>query len=311
MPLIIPETLPAYDKLGEENVFVMHKERAEHQEIRPLKILILNLMPTKITTETQLARLLANNPLQIEITLLKTATYESTNTSEEHLDAFYLTFDQIKDQRFDGMIITGAPVETMKFEDVDYWDEICKIMEYSKTNVYSTIHVCWGSQAALYYHYGIKKHDSEKKVFGIFEHEVKEVKHPLVRGFDQGFYAPHSRHTKMHSEDIEAKGLTILAESEEAGNYLIVSKDCRQIFVTGHPEYDQYSLAHEYDRDIAKGLDIALPKNYYYNDDPTKEPIFRWRSHANLLYNNWLNYYVYQDTPFDLSNLKKLENYNY
>ena len=308
MPLIIPKTLPAYDALYEENVFVMHRERAASQHIRPLEILILNLMPTKIATETQIARLLANTPLQVHMTLLQTVSHEATHVSAAHLDAFYKTFDEVKNNRYDGMIITGAPVETMDFEQVDYWPELCEIMDFSETNVYSTLHVCWGAQAGLYYHYGIRKEILPQKMFGIFEHRVTRPSNPLVRGFDEVFYAPHSRHTGIRREDVLAcPELRLLADSEEAGPYLMSTESGRQIFVAGHPEYDKYTLDSEYRRDVDKGLPIAVPKNYYPDDDPTREPLFRWRAHAHLLYSNWLNYYVYQNTPYDLDLLEKVE----
>lgn len=306
MPLIIPKTLPAFAQLGKENVFVMHKRRAETQQIRPLRILVLNLMPTKIATEIQLARLLANSPLQVQLTLMRTASYASKNVSSAHLEAFYKTFDEVKTQRFDGMIITGAPVEQMAFEAVDYWPELCEIMEFSKTNIYSTMHVCWGAQAGLYYHYGIEKKPIDHKIFGIFEHRLQRVANPLVRGFDEVFFAPHSRHTGLCEEQVAAcKELRVLATSDEAGLYLMSSESGRQIFVTGHPEYDKLTLDSEYRRDIDKGLAIDVPKNYYPDDDPANEPLYRWRGHAFLLYTNWLNYYVYQNTPFDLRKLEK------
>lgn len=306
MPLIIPKTLPAYTQLGKENVFVMHKRRAETQRIRPLRIVVLNLMPTKIATEVQIARLLANSPLQVQLTLLRTASYASKNVSTDHLETFYATFEQIKHKRFDGMIITGAPVEQMDFEQVDYWPELCEIMEFSKTNVYSTMHVCWGAQAGLYYHYGINKRPTESKVFGVFEHRVHRSANPLVRGFDDVFFAPHSRHTDLCTEEVLAcEALRVLADSDEAGLYLMSTESGRQIFVTGHPEYDKFTLDTEYRRDIEKGLAIDVPKNYYPNDDPANEPLHRWRSHAYLLYTNWLNYYVYQNTPYDLRTLGK------
>ena len=308
MPLIIPRTLPAYDALYGENIFVMHTQRAEAQHIRPLEILILNLMPTKIVTETQIARLLANSPLQVHMTLLQTASHAATHVSAEHLDAFYKNFEEVRQQRYDGMIITGAPVEQMAFEEVDYWPELCEIMEFSKTNVYSTVHVCWGAQAALYYHYGVRKVELPEKMFGIFPHKVTRPANPLVRGFDEVFYAPHSRHTGICRADVEAcPALRILAESEEAGPYLLSTENGRQIFVTGHPEYDKLTLDTEYRRDLNKGLPIAPPKNYYPGDDPDKEPVFRWRGHAHLLYSNWLNYYVYQNTPYDLGTLDRVE----
>ena len=308
MPLIIPKTLPAYDALYEENVFVMHRERALSQHIRPLEILILNLMPTKIATETQIARLLANTPLQVHMTLLQTASHAATHVSATHLETFYKTFDEVKNNRYDGMIITGAPVEKIDFEQVDYWPELCEIMDFSETNVYSTLHVCWGAQAGLYYHYGIRKQLLNEKMFGVFEHRVTRPSNPLVRGFDEVFYAPHSRHTGISREDVlNCKALRILAESDEAGPFLMSTENGRQIFVTGHPEYDKYTLDAEYKRDVAKGLPIAVPKNYYPEDDPARPPLFRWRAHAHLLYENWLNYYVYQNTPYDLGAIKRVE----
>ena len=304
MPLIIPKELPAYDELYRENVFVMHRERARSQNIRPLRILILNLMPTKIVTETQLARLLANSPLQVQITLLQTATNDTSHTSPEHMKAFYKTFDEVKHERFDGMIITGAPIEDLDYPDVDYWDELCEIMEYTKKNVYSTIHLCWGALAGLYYHFGIPKVHLPQKMFGVFEHRVTRPSNPLVRGFDEVFYAPHSRHTGICVADVQARPeLRVLAASDQAGPYLLSTENGRQIFVTGHPEYDKLTLDTEYRRDLAKGLPIAVPQNYYPGDDPSQSPLFRWRAHAHLLYSNWLNYYVYQNTPYDLDTM--------
>ena len=308
MHLIIPKELPAYGELSRENVFVMHQQRAQTQQIRPLRILILNLMPTKIVTETQLARLLANSPLQVQMTFLQTKTHDTTHTPQEHMKAFYKTFDAVRNERFDGMIITGAPVETMDFEQVDYWNELCEIMDFSETNVYSTLHVCWGAQAGLYYHYGIRKELLPAKMFGVFEHRVIRPSNPLVRGFDEVFYAPHSRHTGISREDVlNCKALRILAESDEAGPFLMSTENGRQIFVTGRPEYDKYTLDAEYKRDVGKGLPIAVPKNYYPNDDPEQPPLFRWRAHAHLLYENRLNYYVYQNTPYDLGAISKVE----
>lgn len=304
MPLIIPQELPAYAALENENVFVMHRARAQTQDIRPLKILLLNLMPTKIDTETQLARVLANSPLQVELTLLQMDTHESKHVSGAHLEAFYKTFDEIRDRRFDGMIITGAPVETLAFEQVDYWQELCAIMDYSKTHVYSTMHICWGAQAGLYHHFGVQKYPLESKVFGVFLHRVTRPRSPLMRGFDEVFYAPHSRHTEIRRADVvQIPALRILAESDEAGLHLLATDSGRQIFVCGHMEYDKYTLRAEYERDVAKWLPIAPPRHYFYDDDPAKDVIFRWRSHANLLFSNWLNYYVYQATPFDLTAL--------
>ena len=301
MPLIIPKTLPAFDALYEENVFVMHRERALAQHIRPLEILILNLMPTKIATETQIARLLANTPLQVHMTLLQTASHSATHVSAAHLEAFYKTFDEVKNNRYDGMIITGAPVETMDFEQVDYWQELTQIMEWSKTHVHSTFHICWGAQAGLYYHYGIQKKQLPEKLFGVYPHHADYKRAILLRGFDDVFYAPHSRHTTVLREDIEAvPGLKILASSEEAGVYIIMNKEGRQIFVTGHSEYDPDTLEREYLRDKSQGLPIHVPVNYYPDDDDTKRPVVRWRGHGNLLYSNWLNYFVYQTTPYDI-----------
>ena len=308
MPLIIPNELPASDALNKENIFIMHEGRATTQDIRPLKILIVNLMPTKIATETQLARVLANSPLQVELTLAGMDSHQSKNTSQEHLKSFYKTLDEIKEEYFDGMIITGAPVETLPYEEVDYWKELCEIFEFSKTNVYSSIHICWGAQAALYYHYGINKHLTDGKVFGVFEHRVTRPYNPLMRGFDEIFYAPHSRHTMIKKEEVlEHPELRILAESDEAGLHILSTDNGRQVFILGHQEYDKETLANEYFRDVNKGLQIHVPCNYFRDDDPTKEIMFRWRGHASLLFSNWLNYYVYQDTPYDLSALKHSE----
>lgn len=304
MPINIPDNLPASEILKSENIFTMNEERALRQDIRPLNIVILNLMPIKTVTETQLLRLLSNSPLQIDISLIYPKTHDSKNTSKQHLFKYYQTFDEIKDKKFDGMIITGAPVETLEFENVDYWDELTKIMEWSTKNVYSTFHICWGAQAGLYYHYGIKKYLLNKKMFGVFTHTVNKKNVELLRGFDDVFYAPHSRHTGVKKEDIaKIPELQILAESKEAGPYIICSKAGRQIFVTGHSEYDNLSLKEEYERDLSKNLPIDLPKNYFPNDDITKTPIARWKSHANLLFLNWLNYYVYQETPYNLLEL--------
>ena len=306
MPLIIPNELPASDALNKENIFIMHEGRATTQDIRPLKILIVNLMPTKIATETQLARVLANSPLQVELTLAGMDSHQSKNTSQEHLNSFYKTLDEIKEEYFDGMIITGAPVETLPYEEVDYWKELCEIFEFSKTNVYSSIHICWGAQAALYYHYGINKHLTDGKVFGVFEHRVTRPHNPLMRGFDELFYAPHSRHTMIKKEEVlEHPELRILAESDDAGLHILSTDNGRQVFILGHQEYDKDTLANEYFRDVNKGLPIHVPYNYFRDDDPEKEIMFRWRGHASLLFSNWLNYYVYQDTPYDLSSLKE------
>ena len=301
MPIKIPDSLPATQTLLNENIFVMHEVRAAKQDIRPLRVALLNLMPTKIETETQFARLLSNSPLQVELTLLQTATYEAKNTSREHLLAFYETFEDVKERKFDGLVITGAPVELMEFEDVEYWDELCRIMEWSKTHVYSTLHICWGAQAALYYHYGIKKYPMDEKLFGVFPHEVEYKNSMLFRGFDDVFMAPHSRHTTIHREDVEAvPELQILASSEEAGVYVIKTEQGKQIFITGHSEYDALTLEKEYLRDKNAGLPIEVPKNYYPDDNDTRKPLVTWRSSANLLFFNWLNYFVYQTTPFEL-----------
>ena len=300
MPIVIPGSLPAFETLSEENIFIINEERSIHQDIRPLEIAIVNLMPTKIETETQLLRLLGNSPLQVNITLLKTNSYVSKNTSEDHLSSFYNVFDDIKDKRFDGMIITGAPIETLQFEDVDYWNELEKIMEFSKTNVTSTFHICWGAQAGLYYHYGINKYPLKKKMFGIYKHTLNNPKNKLFRGFDEVYNAPHSRYTEIKKEDIDkVDDLEILSESEEAGVYVVASKNVKQIFVTGHSEYDKNTLKKEYTRDKEKGLEIGVPINYFKNDDPNLEPIVTWKSHAHLIFSNWLNYCVYQETPFE------------
>lgn len=304
MPIKIPNDLPATKTLQDENIFVMTETRAMMQDIRPLDILILNLMPTKIDTETQLSRLLGNTPLQVNMELLQMNTHQSKNTSEEHLLTFYKTFDEVRHRKFDGMIITGAPVEKLPFESVDYWEELCDIMEWTTTNVHSTFHICWGAQAALYYHYGVQKYELDEKMFGIFEHEVEYKKSILFRGFDDHFMVPHSRHTSIYREDIERiPSLKILASSEEAGVYAISSRAGRRIFIMGHSEYDPETLNKEYTRDKKAALPINVPKNYFPGDDDTKAPISTWRAHANLLYSNWLNYYVYQTTPYDISKL--------
>lgn len=305
MPIKIPIELPAFKVLSEENIFVMHDERAKSQDIRPLRIAILNLMPKKIVAENQLLRYLSNTPLQVEITLLQTKTYMSHNTPAEHLNKFYSYFDEIKDQKFDGLIITGAPVEQMKFEDVAYWKELTQIMEWSKTNVFSTVHICWASQAGLYYHYNINKYNLEKKMFGIFPHWANDEKAELTRGLDDTFYAPHSRHTGIKREDIEkVPELEILAESKEAGVFIVATHDRRKIFITGHMEYDRNTLKDEYIRDKEKGLDIEIPKNYFKNDDINEVPNYTWRATANIVFGNWLNYCVYQNTPYNLDDLK-------
>lgn len=304
MPIKIPDNLPAAEILNSENIFVMNEERARHQDIRPLNIAILNLMPTKIVTETQLLRLIGNTPIQVDVVLLHPQTHTSKNTPEEHLVNFYKTFEDIRDKRFDGLIITGAPVENLEFEEVNYWEELTRIMDWSKSNVYSTLHICWGAQAGLYYHYGIPKYPLQEKMFGVFKHKICRKNVMLQRGFDDEFFAPHSRHTEIRREDIEkVPEIEILAESDEAGIYLMKTEGGRQIFVTGHSEYDPHTLKEEYDRDIARGLDIKVPRNYFPEDDPKKGPLVRWRGHGNLLFANWLNYYVYQETPFDLNEL--------
>lgn len=304
MPIKIPDTLPARAVLEGENIFVMTQYRAIHQDIRPLSLLILNLMPTKIVTETQLLRKLSNTPLQIEVELLQTASYLGHNTDVNHLASFYTTFDRVKDRKYDGLIITGAPVENLDFNQVDYWDELCRIMEWSKTNVHSTLHICWGAQAGLYYHHDIEKHALPKKVFGVFEHQVLKPSSPLFRGFDDYFFAPHSRYTEVLAADIEAKqDLELLSTSREAGVFAVKTQDSRQFFIFGHPEYDPDTLAKEYWRDRNKGLDIAVPAHYFPGDDPMAEPVVRWRSAAQLLYSNWLNYYVYQTTPYDIKEI--------
>ncbi|MGN1011285.1 MAG: homoserine O-succinyltransferase [Clostridia bacterium] len=303
MPIKIPNKLPATKTLNNENIFVMTETRAITQDMRPLRILMLNLMPTKVVTETQIARLIGNTPLQVELELLQTS-HIPKNTSEEHMLAFYKRFEEVKDQRFDGMIITGAPVEQIEFEEVEYWDELTEMMEWSKTHVHSTFHICWGAQAGLYYHYGIKKVPLEKKLFGVFPHEVEYKRSILFRGFDDEFMIPHSRHTTVLIEDIEAvPELNILSSSKEAGVFVVTVKEGRQVFVTGHAEYDADTLRREYLRDKEAGLEIDVPKNYFPNDDDTKEPIVTWRSAANLLYSNWLNYFVYQTTPYDLNQI--------
>ncbi|MBQ2892848.1 MAG: homoserine O-succinyltransferase [Oscillospiraceae bacterium] len=308
MPIRIPNDLPAAETLQQENIFVMPQNRALTQDIRPLEIVLLNLMPTKITTETQLSRLLGNTPLQVNLELMHTTTHQSKNTSQEHMLSFYKSFDELKDRKFDGMVITGAPVEKLAFEDVDYWPELCEIMEWSKTHVHSTFHICWGAQAGLYYHYGVDKVALPEKMFGVFPHSADYKRSILLRGFDDQFWVPHSRHTTVLREDIEkVPELKILASSQESGVYAIATKGGRQIFITGHSEYDPLTLQSEYLRDKNQGLPISVPKNYYPNDDDTKEPIVRWRGHANLLFSNWLNYFVYQTTPYDIMSIGKNE----
>ncbi len=304
MPVKIPKSLPARQILQDEGIFVMDEDRASRQDIRPLRVAILNLMPTKIATETQLLRLLGNSPLQVEITLLHMESHTSKNTPQEHLLAHYETFDAVRHRKFDGLVITGAPVEQMPFEQVDYWDELKAVMDWSEVNVFSTFHICWGAQAALYHRHGVPKYPLPEKMFGVFPHRIVSEGETLLRGFDDVFLAPHSRHTEIRAEDIErVPELKLLAVSDEAGVYIVASRDGRNIYITGHSEYDRLTLKAEYDRDVAKGLPIKIPKNYYPNDDPTQLPHVLWRSHANLLYTNWLNYTVYQDVPYDLDEI--------
>lgn len=301
MPIRIPDALPATAELESENIFVMTEFRALHQDIRPLRVLILNLMPTKIATETQIMRKLSNTPLQVEVELLRTRTHEATHVSKNHLETFYRTFDDVRDEHYDGLIITGAPVEQMRFEEVDYWPELCDIMTWSTTHVHSTLHICWGAQAGLYYHYGIQKHDLPAKASGVFEHVLVKPSSPLVRGLDDRFFAVHSRNTEVRRSDVEAvPELEVIAESPQVGLYIVKSTDSRRFFVFGHPEYDRDTLKLEYERDVAAGLNPQVPENYFPDDDPTRPPLNRWRSQAQLLYTNWLNYYVYQTTPYDI-----------
>ncbi len=304
MPIMIQDGLPAIKVLSEENIFVMASSRAAHQDIRPLKILILNLMPLKIVTENQLLRMLSNSPLQLQVDLILPSTHESRNTPREHLDVFYKTFNDVKDSKYDGLIITGAPVENLDFEDVDYWPEMVSIMDWAKTHVFSTLYICWAAQAGLYHHHQVPKHPVAEKVSGVFNHMITDRHIPLVRGFDDRFYAPHSRHTEVRREDIENdKDLLILSESEVAGIYIVMAKDGRHIYVTGHSEYDPLTLKEEYERDLERGDNPPVPRNYFPDDNPAQPPLIRWRSHAHLLFANWLNYYVYQQTPFDLENI--------
>ncbi|MBE5765657.1 MAG: homoserine O-succinyltransferase [Clostridiales bacterium] len=300
MPVKVPNNLPAVQVLQNENIFVMTEERASMQDIRPLRIAILNLMPTKEVTETQLLRVIGNTPLQVEVTLLRTATHLSRNTSTQHLEAFYKTFEDVRNEKFDGLVITGAPVEQMEFEEVNYWNELTQIIDWAEEHVFSTFYICWAAQAGLYYHYGVRKYPLEKKCFGVFEHRVLLPGHPLMRGFDSVFFAPHSRHTEVRSEDIATvDNLDVLAASADAGMYIAASPRGKRVFVTGHSEYDPNTLRLEYERDVNKGLEIEVPKNYFPDDDPTKPPCVRWRAHSNLLFQNWLNYCVYQETPYD------------
>jgi len=311
VPIRISSELPAFKTLGEENIFVMSKERAEHQDIRPLKVIILNIMPKKIETESQLMRLLSNTPLQVDVELLQMASHVSKNTSSSHLASFYKTFDEIADYRYDGMIITGAPVELLDFEQVDYWKEICSIMEWSKTHVFSTIYICWAAQAGLYYHYGIPKYTLDHKMFGIFPHRAEVSNCQLLRGFDDVFYVPHSRNTEVRREDIERiPQLEILTSSDISGVHIVANKNGRQYFITGHSEYDRDTIANEYRRDLEKGIDIQLPYNYFPGDNPDNMPVFSWRCTANLMFSNWLNYCVYQKTPYNLDELE-VRNWNW
>lgn len=308
MPIKIPNHLPAVKTLESENIFVMTETRAITQDIRPLRILVLNLMPKKIETETQFARLLGNTPLQVDMELIHTKSHQAKNTATEHLFAFYKTFDDVKTEKFDGMVITGAPVEHLPFEDVEYWSELCDIMEWSKTHVHSTLHICWGAQAGLYYHYGIQKHAVPSKLFGVFPHTIEYKNSILFRGFDEVFMVPQSRHTTVLREDIERiNELKILASSEKTGVYAVSTKNGKQIFITGHSEYDADTLKNEYLRDLAQGKEIAVPENYFPSDDPTQQPIVSWRAHAHLLFSNWLNYFVYQSTPYNINEVKNDE----
>ena len=307
MPIRVQNDLPVKEILESENIFVMDEHRAMHQDIRPIKIGLLNLMPLKEETELQILRSLSNTPLQVDVTFVAVASHQSKNTSVSHLNKFYQKFDEIKDKKFDGFIITGAPVEQMTFEEVDYWDELTRIMDWTKTNVVSTLHLCWGAQAGMYYHYGIDKVQLDKKAFGLFWHKVLNRKIPLVRGFDDVFLAPHSRHTETPLDKVHAdERITVLAESDEVGLFLAMAQNGRQIFVMGHPEYDRYTLDEEYKRDLQKGMDIAMPENYYPDNDINAKPLLQWRSHGNMLYANWLNYYVYQQTPYDYINTRKI-----
>jgi len=305
VPIKLPKNLPAQEILVNEGIFVMDEDRAYHQDIRPLRIAILNLMPLKEVTEVQLLRVLGNNPLQIEIVLMHPLTHDSKNTPVDHLKSFYHTFDEVKNQKFDGMIITGAPIELLEFEEVNYWNELTEIMDWTKSNVTSTMHICWGAQAGLYYHYGIPKRTLDKKVFGVYPHYKHDFSDKLMKGFDDEFYVPHSRNTEVRREDIaKNKKVVILSESEESGVYIASAKHGRQIFIMGHSEYEQFTLKTEYERDLAKGLDVEVPRHYFKNDDPNGDPIVRWRSHSNLLFSNWLNYYVYQETPYEIDKIK-------
>ena len=304
MPIKIDDRLPAREKLEQENIFVMTESRAASQDIRPLHIIILNLMPTKIETETQLLRLMSNTPLQVDVEFMHPASHKSKNTSQNHINKFYKTFDEVKNNKYDGMIITGAPVELLDFEEVDYWEELCQIFEWTKTNVYSTFHICWGAQAGLYYHHGIPKYILKEKMFGVFPHKPLDLYHPILRGFDESFFVPHSRHTEIRFEDIAlCKDLQILSYSEQAGIHLVADLDCRNFYATGHSEYDAETLAREYFRDLDRGLDIKMPFNYFPDDDPANKPLVTWRNVGTLMFTNWLNYFVYQRTPYDINDI--------
>lgn len=305
MPITVPNGLPAVQALEKENIFVMDRDRAVHQDIRPLQILILNLMPSKADTEMQLLRLLSNSPLQLDVEFLRMASHVSKHTPAEYLLKFYRSFQEVSGNRYDGMIITGAPVERLRFEQVDYWPELCRVMDWSKHNVYSTLHICWGAQAGLYHHFGIPKYELPEKLSGIYEHRVLYPQHPILRGFDDYFWAPHSRYTEVRKRDLDASGrLEVLALSREAGVLLAANRNGRQFFITGHCEYDRTTLAKEYARDVKKGIPVKIPEHYFRDDDPNKSPVMKWRSHASLLFSNWLNYFVYQRTPYDLSDLR-------
>ncbi|MGL4851194.1 MAG: homoserine O-acetyltransferase MetA [Phocaeicola sp.] len=305
MPVNVPDRLPAIELLKEENIFVIDSSRANAQDIRPLKIVVLNLMPLKITTETDLVRLLSNTPLQLELSFMKLESHISKNTPAEHMEEFYSTFDSMRNERFDGMIITGAPVEQMDYEEVTYWKELTQVFEWARTHVTSTLYICWAAQAGLYHYYGVPKYPLDKKMFGVFEHRMHQSELPIFRGFDDLFYVPHSRHTEVRREDIQkVDGLTLLSESPESGVYMVMARGGREFFISGHSEYSPYTLDGEYKRDVEKGLPIQVPLNYYTNNNPEEEPLVRWRGHANLLFSNWLNYYVYQETPYDINQIK-------
>lgn len=305
MPVKVPSTLPAVEALKNENIFVIDEKRASNQDIRPLKIAILNLMPLKIMTETDLLRLLSNTPLQIELDLIDTASHECKNTPREHIEEFYKTFDNVKNQNYDGLIITGAPVEKLEFGEVEYWDELTHIFDWAKSHVTSTLYICWAAFAGLYYHYGVPKHMIEKKISGVFKHRVLDKNNPIFRGFDDEFYVPHSRFTKLHKQDIDkVPQLSIIAESDESGIYMVMARGGREFYITGHSEYSPNTLDYEYHRDLEKGKNPSVPVNYYPDNDPSKAPIVRWKAHANLLYSNWLNYFVYQETPYDINTIR-------